>query len=348
MIDVTVTELESVVSVKRACELTGKSRATLHRQRNPEPPREKEPRGPRAPHPAALTPEEQAALLAVLDSDRFADKSPAQVYAVLLDEGIYLASIRTMYRVLTLAHQVRERRAQAQHPPRVRPELVATGPDQVLTWDITKLKGPWRGIYFDLYVMLDIFSRKVIHWEIHPGESGDLAKAFMKHAIIANGGAKPKYIHADNGTSMTSKTVSDLLADLKITRSHSRPHVSNDNPYSESAFKTLKYCPVFPGSFVTIDDARAFCDAFFTYYNTGHRHSGIGLHTPASVHDGTAWAIQARRQQVLDDAYAARPDRFRSRPPLAPRLPAKVWINKPRPTIESQQTQESRQIKPAA
>ena len=345
MIDAAVTELEPFISVKKACELTGKSRATLHRQRNPEPPQEKEPAAPRAPHPAALTPEEQAALLAVLDSDRFADKAPAQVYAILLDEGIYLASIRTMYRVMTLADQVRERRAQAQHAPRVRPELVATGPDQVWTWDITKLKGPWRGIYFDLYVMLDIFSRKVIHWEIHPGENGDLAKAFMQHAIIGNGGAKPLYIHAGNGTSMISKTVSNLLTDLNITRSHSRPHVSNDNPFSESAFKTLKYCPVFPGSFATIEDARVFCDAFFTYYNNEHRHSGIGLHTPATVHDGTAWAIRARRQQVLDDAFAARPHRFRGRPPLAPALPAKVWINKPRPTIE---TQESRQIKPAA
>ena len=238
MIDVAVTELEPFTSVKRACELLGKSRATLHRQRNPEPAAEKAPPGPRAPHPAALTAAEQAALLAVLDSERFADKSPAQVYAILLDDGIYLASIRTMYRVMTLADQVRERRAQAAHPPRVRPELVADGPDQVWTWDITKLKGPWRGTYFDLYVMLDIFSRKVIHWEVHYGESGDLAKAFMQHAIIANGGARPRYIHADNGTSMTSKNVATLLTDLNITRSHSRPHVSNDNPFSEAASKT--------------------------------------------------------------------------------------------------------------
>ena len=235
MIDVAVTELEPFTSVKRACELLGKSRATLHRQRNPEPAAEKAPPGPRAPHPAALTGAEQDALLAVLDSERFADKSPAQVYAILLDDGIYLASIRTMYRVMTLADQVRERRAQAAHPPRVRPELVADGPDQVWTWDITKLKGPWRGTYFDLYVMLDIFSRKVIRWEVHYGESGDLAKAFMQHAIIANGGAKPRYIHADNGTSMTSKNVATLLTDLNITRSHSRPHVSNDNPFSEAA-----------------------------------------------------------------------------------------------------------------
>ena len=214
--------------------MLGKSRATLHRQRNPAPAAEKAPGGPRAPHPAALTAAEQAALLAVLDSERFADKSPAQVWAILLDEGLYLASVRTMYRVLTLAEQVRERRAQAQHPPRVRPELVADGPDQVWTWDITKLKGPWRGTYFDLYLMIDIFSRKAIHQEVHYGEDGVLASAFMRHAIAASGGTMPRYIHADNGTSMTSKNVATLLSDLNITRSHSRPHVSDDNPYSEA------------------------------------------------------------------------------------------------------------------
>jgi putative transposase len=328
--------------VKGACELLGKSRATLHRQRNPKPAGE-EKRPPAAPaaHPAALSDAERAAVLAVLDSERFADKSPAQTWAVLLDEGCYLCSIRTMYRILDGAGQVRERRAQASHPPRVRPELVATGPDQVWTWDITKLKGPWRGLYFDLYVMLDIFSRKTVRWEVHATETGDLAKEFIENAIKANGGARPDYIHADNGTSMTSKTVSQLLSDLNITRSHSRPHVSNDNPYSESAFKTLKYCPVFPGSFATLEEARAFCAVFFTYYNNDHRHSGIGLHTPASVHDGSAWAIQARRQHVLDEAYATRPERFPHGRPLAPALPRKVWINQPRPTI---QTQEATQI----
>ena len=251
--------------------MLGKSRATLHRQRNPAPAAEKAPAGPRAPHPAALTAAEQAALLAVLDSERFADKSPAQVWAILLDEGLYLASVRTMYRVLTLAEQVRERRAQAQHPPRVRPELVADGPDQVWTWDITKLKGPWRGTYFDLYLMIDIFSRKAIHQEVHYGEDGVLASAFMRHAIAVNGSTMPRYIHADNGTSMTSKNVATLLSDLNITRSHSRPHVSDDNPYSEAIFKTLKYCPVFPGTFASLDDARVFSGTFFTYYNVSNR-----------------------------------------------------------------------------
>jgi transposase InsO family protein len=215
----------------------------------------------------------------------------------------------------------------------------------VWTWDITKLKGPWRGTYFDLYAMIDIFSRKAIHWEVHLTETGELAGEFIENAVIANGGARPGYIHADNGTSMTSKTVADLLTDLKITRSHSRPHVSNDNPYSEANFKTLKYCPAFPGSFATLGEARQFCGIFFTYYNNEHRHSGIGLHTPASVHDGTARATRARRQQVLDAAYAGRPDRFRGRHPVAPKLPGKAWINRPPTTIE---TKEATQTKPAA
>lgn len=193
--------------------------------------------------------------------------------------------------------------------------------------------------------MIDIFSRKAIHREVHLTETGDLAAEFIENAIAANGGARPGYIHADNGTSMTSKTVADLLSDLRITKSHSRPHVPDDNPYSEANFKTLKYCPAFPGSFATLGEARQFCDIFFTYYNNQHRHSGIGLHTPASVHHGTARAIRARRQQVLDAAYAARPDRFRGRRPVAPKLPGKAWINKPRTSIE---TKEATQTNSAA
>ena len=185
-------------------------------------------------------------MLAVLDSERFADKSPAQAWAVLLDEGCYLCSIRTMYRILDAAGQVRERRAQATHPPRVRPELVATGPDQVWTWDITKLKGPWRGLYFDLYVMIDIFSRKAVRWEVHATETGDLAKEFIENAIKGNGGARPDYIHADNGTSMTSKTVSQLLSRPEHHPHHSRPHVSNDNPYSEAAVQDPQVLPGLP------------------------------------------------------------------------------------------------------
>jgi len=344
VIDQALAELEPLTSVTIACGLLGKPRATLYRHRNPAPKPERPPAS-RPAHPAALSPAERTQLLAVLDGQRFAGKSPAQAWAILLDEGTYLASVSTMYRVLRAEGQVRERRAQAAHPPKVRPELVATGPSQVWSWDITKLKGPWRGIWLDLYVMLDIFSRKAIWQEVHTTENAVLAAEFITNAIAANRGIAPGGIHADNGTSMTSKTVTDLLSDLKISRSHSRPHVSNDNPYSEAQFKTLKYCPAFPGSFETLGQARDFCDIFFAYYNNEHRHSGIGLHTPASVHDGTAWAIQARRQHVLDQAYAASPIRFQGKRPLAPRLPAKVWINQPRAAIE---TQEAPQTNPAA
>jgi transposase InsO family protein len=198
---------------------------------------------------------------------------------VLLDDGIYLGSVSSFYRILRADGQVRERRAQASHPARVRPELVAHGPDQVWSWDITKLKGPVRGTYFDAYVMLDIFSRKAIHWEVHLTENGELARDFITHAIAANCGSMPGTIHSDNGTSMTSKNVAGLLSDLGIERSRSRPHVSNDNPYSEAAFKTIKYCPVFPDIFTSVYDARVFMGSFIEYYNTEHRHSGIGLYT---------------------------------------------------------------------
>jgi putative transposase len=227
-------ELAPLSPKTAACRILGISRATLHRRENPKPAETEKAPAQRVPHPAALSGEEREQVLDVLDSDRFADKSPAQAWAVLLDEGCYYCSIRTMYRILESRNEVRERRAQAARPPRVRPELVATGPDQVWTWDITKLKSAWKGLCFDLYVVLDIFSRKAIRWEVHVTETGDLAKAFIENAVIANGGARPDYIHADNGTSMTSKPVSQLLSDLHITDSHSRPHVSNDNPYSEA------------------------------------------------------------------------------------------------------------------
>jgi transposase InsO family protein len=287
--------------------------------------------------PNALGAAERAAVVAVLDSERFADKSPAQVWAVLLDEGLYLGSVSTFYRVLRSDGQVRERRAQASHPARVRPELVADGPDQVWSWDITKLKGPTRGVYFDAYVMLDIYSRKVIHWEVHTTENGELAKAFMENCFAENHGTVPATVHSDNGTSMTSKNVAALLADLHIERSRSRPKVSNDNPYSEAAFKTLKYCPAFPGSFTSIYDARVFLRVFFDYYNVEHRHSGIGLYTPGSVHDGTWKYVRDNRQVVLDAAYEEHPERFRGGPPQAPKLPRRVWINQPPSKIESQE-----------
>ncbi|WP_433709485.1 transposase [Nocardia sp. CA-084685] len=326
MIDAATGELEVLVGQRAACRLTGKSRATLHRHRNPKPPVQ----GPRRPavHPAALTAAEQAAVLTELRSERFVDKSPAQVWAILLDEGRYLCSVSTMYRLLRGHGEVAERRRQATHPARTKPELVATGPNQVWSWDTTKLAGPGKGIYYVLLVMLDIFSRKAIRWRVVPRESQWIAKQFQLDAIAANDGVVPDYIHADNGGPMISKPVSELLIDLNITRSHSRPHVSNDNPYSEANFKTLKYCPAFPDRFASIREAQRFCEAFFTYYNNHHRHSGIGLHTPATVHDGTAHQIRAERATVLSAAYAANPGRFR-RPPTPPKLPSAAWINEP-------------------
>jgi putative transposase len=322
-----------VTGVKKACELTGKSRAAVYRGRDGARPgcRERRP----AP-PNALSAGERAALVAVLDSPRFRDKAPRQVWALLIDEGIYLASVSTMYRLLREAGQVRERRAQAAHPARKKPELIAAAPNRVWSWDITRLAGPRRGVYYHLYVMIDIFSRCAVHFEVHATELGELAKDFMTGAIRLNGGIAPHAIHADRGTSMTSKPVSALLSDLAILKSHSRPKVSNDNPYSEAQFKTLKYCPAFPGKFGSLQDARAFCRAFFTYYNHEHRHSGIGLHTPYSVHIGTAPAIQEKRQDVLNAACAANPRRF-TRRPRPPKMPATAWINKP--VTDSDKTQ---------
>lgn len=341
MIDAAFADLEPLTGTKFACEVLGKSRSTVHRQRNPKP-KMAGPHPAPAPHPAQLTEVERQHVLAVLNSPRFWDKAPAQVWATLLDEGTYLCSVRTMYRVLAAAGQTGDRRPQATHPPRVRPELLAEAPGQVWSWDITRLKGPVEGVYYDLYVMLDIFSRYAVHWEIWPTENGELAKAFIETAIRCNGGQVPHTIHADRGTAMTSKNVTQFLAELRIDQSHSRPRVSNDNPYSEAQFKTLKYCPAFPERFGSIADARAFCDVFFEYYNHEHRHSGIGLHTPASVHFGTAAHVRAERARVLEAAYAAHPERFR-RKPVPPSLPARAWINEPQPaTIETAEDQHAR------
>lgn len=332
MIDDAFAELAEVMPVKRACALLGKSRATHYRRVNPKQPKASQPIVRRLPS-NALSAAERDRVAAVLHEPRFADKAPAQVWATLLDEGTYLCSESTMYRILRERGEVRERRRQAAHPPRVRPELVALAPNEVWSWDITKLHGPVRGVYYDLYVMLDIYSRYVVGWMVAPRESGELAEEFLADAI-ARVGAAPKAIHADRGTSMTSKPVSLLLADLGIDRSHSRPRVSNDNPYSESQFKTLKHCPAFPGRFGSIEDARAFCAEFFAYYNHDHRHSGVGLHTPASVHFGTAEQIRAQRAHVLHAAYAANPNRFRQHP-TPPSIPGAAWINQPPAAIQT-------------
>ncbi|MEV5544149.1 DDE-type integrase/transposase/recombinase [Saccharopolyspora shandongensis] len=239
-----------------------------------------------------------------------------------------------MYRIARAAGQVRERRRQATHPPRTRPELLAHGPSQVWPWDITALKGPVKGIWYKCYVVMDIFSRYVTGWLVAAAEDAVVAKDFLGEAITRNG-IEPHTIHADRGGAMVSKPVSELLTDLGVLRSHSRPRTSNDNPYSEAQFKTMKYVPDFPHRFGSLEDARAFCDAFFLAYNHEHRHSGIGLHTPASVHFGTAEQISAQRQTTLDRAHAAHPERF-TRRPNPPALPQAAWINQP---TEDQQLQ---------
>ena len=277
---------------------------------------------------------ETEAVVAVLDSERFCDRAPAQVWATLLDEGTYLCSVATMYRVLRARAEVRERRRIARHPVALKPELVATAPNQVWSWDITRLPGPHRWTSFHLYVILDLYSRYVVGWALAPRESARPAEELIAEAVFDQGvGAGQLTIHADRGSSMTSKTVTQLLADLGVLQSHSRPRQSNDNPYSEAQFKTMKYFPTFPRRFANIASARRFCQDFFAFYNHEHRHSGIALHTPADVHFERAEGVRMARQEVLDAAYAARPDRFRRRP-VAPALPTEAWINKPEPETD--------------
>jgi len=269
-------------------------------------------------------------VLEVLHQERFWDQAPASVWATLLDEGSYLCSVSTMYRLLRERGETGDRRRHATHPPRVKPELAATKPNQVWSWDLTKLAGPARWVWFYLYTILDIYSRYVVGWMVAAREAAALAERLLADTIAAQGvEAGTLTVHADRGTSMTAKPVAMLLADLGVTKSHSRPHVPDDNPYSESQFKTLKHHPSFPDRFGSIQDARAFCQRFFGWYNAEHHHSGIGLLTPADVHFGRADQVIVARQLVLDGAYAAHPERFVHQPPRPPRLPEAVWINRP-------------------
>ncbi len=271
-------------------------------------------------------------MLDELRSERFMDDSPAQVYATLLDEGTYLASQSTMYRLLAANGEVRERRDQLRRPNYAKPELLATKPNELWSWDITKLFGPQKWTYYYLYVILDVFSRYVVGWMVAHRESAVLAEKLIGQTLAKQGIARGQLtLHADRGSSMKSKPVAFLLADLGVTKSHSRPHVSNDNPFSESQFKTMKYRPDFPDRFGCIQDARAFGQPFFGWYNDEHRHSGLGLHTPASVHYGGAVAIREHRTVVLAAAYAAHPERFVRAMPQPPSLPTAVWINPPQP-----------------
>jgi putative transposase len=329
----TISTVAPELGAGQACQALGLSRATWYRHRRPSVPttRRPRPRGPRA-----LSDAERQQIRDVLCSPRFVDVAPAEIVATLLDEGIYLASERTMYRLLAEHGQTGERRNQLVHPRNQRPELLATRPRQLWSWDITRLLGPATWTYYYLYVVMDVFSRYVVGWMVAHAEQAVLAERLLAETT-AKELIKPGQltVHADRGSSMSSKPVAFLLADLGVTKTHSRPHVSNDNPYSESQFKTLKYRPGFPDRFGSLQDARSFCQQFFTWYNRQHRHAGIAMMTPEAVHHGRAAQLHRARAQVLAAAYAAHPERFVHRPPAPKPLPTAVWINPPDSTQEA-------------
>jgi len=313
--------------LRPACRALGAAPATIYRRRRPP---ERKTGRPRGAPPRTLSSGERSVVLAELHSERFVDASPAAVWATLLDEGRYLCSERTMYRLLAGCGEAGERRDQLRHPAYARPELLASRANEVWSWDITKLKGAATWTYYYLYAILDVFSRYIVGWSVQQRESGEIAKDLSGQALAQQKiGPGRLTVHADRGSSMTSKPVAFLLADLGVTRTHNRPYTSTDNPYSEAHFKTLKYRPAFPARFGSIEEARAFCRAFFDWYNHEHRHSGIGLMAPAAVHQGRAKDIHQERARVLAAAYARTPERFVSRPPQPPELPTAAWINKP-------------------
>ena len=330
--------LSTEIGIKPACDALGIARSGFYRVQGPA-----TAPAPRPSPPRTLSPEERQAVLATLHSDRFVDTAPAAVYATLLDEGRYHCSIRTLYRILDEQAEVKERRNQLRHPVYQKPELLATAPNQVWSWDITKLLGPVKWSYCYLYVILDIFSRYVVGWMIAPAESAVLAQRFIKDTCEKQQiGTGQLTLHADRGSSMKSKPVALLLADLGVTKTHSRPYTSDDNPFSEAQFKTLKYRPDFPERFGCLEDARVFCQRFFAWYNGEHRHAGIGLMTPAAVHEGRAATMRAARQQVLTTAYAAHPERFVRKPPQPPILPPRSGSTRRRNNRPHRMAQEPR------
>jgi putative transposase len=324
----TTGSLAKAVGARAACESLGIARASYYRwsvalrpQMNPP-----EPYVPSW----SLSKEQRQEVLEILHTDRFVDRSPWAVYAALLDEGTYLCSVRTMYRILKEQGEVRERRNQLSHPVYHKPELLAMGPNQVWSWDITKLKGPVKWTYYYLYVILDLFSRYAVGWMLASRECNTLAQKLIEQSCEKQSiGPNQLIIHSDRGPSMSSKPVALLLADLGVTKSHSRPHVSNDNPYSEAQFKTLKYRPEFPERFGSLQDARSFCQRFFSWYNNEHYHSGIAYLTPEQVQIGLSQQIVKEREAVLKNAYQRYPDRFKKGIPKPMPLPETVWINKP-------------------
>lgn len=323
----TLLDVQRELPLTRLCPAVGVSRAAFYRMQSPVP---NVPKSDPKPHPRALSPEERALTLQVLNQEKFMDKPPGQIYPALLDSGIYLCSVGTMYRLLKANDQLRERRKLISHPVYKKPELLATSPNQLWSWDITKLLGPAKWTYYYLYVILDVFSRYVVGWMIAPCESSILAQdligqTYDKHGIVPG----QLTIHADRGSSMKSKPVAFLLADLGVTKTHSRPQVSNDNPFSESQFKTMKYRPEFPDRFGSIQASRQFCQDFFPWYNKEHYHSGIAHLTPEMVHYGKAVQCLENRQKVLAGAYQEHPERFPKGPPVPKSLPEAVWINPP-------------------
>lgn len=330
-----VEELKDQVSVSQLCDALGVPRATLYRHlRVVSPPEAGASPGPQQTpakaHPRALFESERKEVLELLHGERFVDKSPAHVYATLLDEGRFICSERTMYRLLEANGETRERRAITRHGNYTKPELLATAPNQVWSWDITKLLGPEKWNYFYLYVVLDIFSRYVVGWMVADRENGQHARTLIEECLQKQNITEGQLtIHSDRGGPMKSKPVGFLMADLGITKSFSRPQVSNDNPFSEANFKTIKYCPEFPERFGCKEDAISFCRWIFGWYNGEHKHSGIGYYTPEDVHHGRAAALEKARNQTLAEAYARNPERFVNKQPVAPSVPTAVWINPP-------------------
>jgi putative transposase len=323
------TKLAPAVGVAVACRALGVSRAGFYRRQRPA--RRRIASMTRRASPRALTESERQNVLELLNSPRFVDQAPAQVNTALLDDGVYYCSTRTMYRVLDESQEVRERRNLLRHPHYHKPELIASGPNQVWSWDITMLPGPAKGTRFHLYVILDIFSRYVVGWLLAERECAYLAERLIRESCTKQN-VQPEQltIHSDRGPSMKSQTVAQLLAALGIIKSQSRPHVSNDNPFSESQFKTLKYRPEFPDHFASYDEGRAFCVEFFAWYNDEHYHSGLAMLTPASVHYKRAGPILAQRGLTLAAAYAAHPERFVHGLPKPKTVPQTVWINPPK------------------
>jgi len=336
-----IRERQASFGIRPACWALGLARATYYRLQSPRPKLQAVGR-----HPRALSAEERHRVVEIINSERFCDQAPAQIYASLLDEGQYMCSERSMYRILKENGQVRERRDQLRHPSYAAPELLATRPNEVWSWDITKLLGPAKWTYFYLYVILDIFSRYVVGWMVAYRESATLAQRLIQESLSRQNIEPGKLtLHADRGPSMSSKPVALLLADLGVTKTHSRPHVSNDNPYSESQFKTMKYRPEFPERFGCLQDSRGFCGEFFHWYNHEHHHSGLGYLTPYEVHFGLAEERRQRRALMLRGAFERNPERFVRGLPKPPALPEQVWINKPKEVGSGSAVEPGRALK---